>query len=71
VNPHWHYLLVNAGSDAGIKEGLQVQVMRDGQAIGTAVVTDLKPGQAVLDIETDSLSATGVYPRPGDHIALP
>lgn len=71
VNAHWHYLIAEAGSEDGLTKGTRVQVQRQGTVLATAIVTELKPGQAVMDIDPSSLTRPGVYPAQGDTIAIP
>ncbi len=71
VNPNWHYLIVKRGSDQGLEKGQEGEVRREGQVIGQAKVSDTKPDQAVMNLDTASLQAAGLYPRPGDTVHFP
>lgn len=68
VNPTWHYMILDAGSEAGLSEGDAGRVMRDAMEIGRATVTAVKPAQAVADLDLDSLRDEGQYPRAGDRV---
>jgi len=68
VNPNWHYLVINQGSDQGFAVSGQVEIMRQGAPIATAVITEVKPGQAVAEISLPSLESSGLYPRENDGV---
>jgi len=68
LNPHWHYLIVDIGSDHGLQSGQYGSVMRDSRRIALVKVTDVKPNQAVAEIELSSLEEDGIYPSRSDLI---
>lgn len=71
VNPNWHYLVINQGSEDGFRVSDQVEIQRQDAPIGLAVITEVKPGQAVAEIDLDSLGSTGLYPRKHDRAVKP
>ncbi len=71
VNLNWHYLIVKAGSESGIKIGESGSVIRDGDIIATVKVTDVKPHQCVVQIDLNSLPKSGVYPGSEDKVRFP
>ncbi|MDF3129943.1 hypothetical protein P0Y35_12115 [Kiritimatiellaeota bacterium B1221] len=71
VNVNYHYLIVKAGSETGIQIGEGGSVMRDGEIIASVKVTDVKPRQCVVQIDLNSLSQDGVYPRSEDKVRFP
>lgn len=68
VNPTWHYMILDAGGEAGLTEGDTGRVMREAVEIGRARITAVKPAQAVADLDLDSLRGQGQYPRAGDRV---
>ncbi|MGA0369614.1 MAG: hypothetical protein ACO3N7_09215 [Kiritimatiellia bacterium] len=71
VNPTWHYLLIDAGQEAGIQKGARGSVLRNGEIIAAVTVTDTKANQSVAELILDSLSNNGVYPRKDDQVRFP
>lgn len=71
VNPHWHYLLIESGTEEGLAVGDAGRVLRDGSPIARVEVTHAKPTQAVLDVDPSSLDENGAYPKAGDRVAFP
>ena len=68
VNPNWHYLLVEGGSESDIRKGSTGSVIRDGEIIARVTVTDSKPNQSVAELDLNSLSQSGIYPRKDDQV---
>lgn len=68
VNPHWHYVILNQGSDQGIENGDYGSVYRAGKRIAVIKVTDTKPGQSIAELDLSSLEGEGVYPTTGDTV---
>jgi hypothetical protein len=71
VNPNWHYLVINQGSEDGFRVSDRVEIQRQQAPIGIAVITEVKPGQAVADIDLESLGSAGLYPRERDRVVRP
>ena len=71
VNPNWHYVVVERGSDQGLEVGDAGRVLRGGNPIARVEVTHAKSGQAVVDIDPSTLNAEGVYPKAGDRVVFP
>lgn len=71
VNPNWHYLLIDAGSKRGVTNGATGTLRRGDEIIGRVVVTDTKENQAVAELDLDSLTERGVYPRKDDEVSFP
>lgn len=71
VNPNWHYLLIDAGSKRGVTNGATGTLRRGDEIIGRVVVTDTKENQAVAELDLDSLTQRGVYPRKDDEVSFP
>lgn len=68
VNPAWHYLILRAGTEAGLAEGRQGRVLRDGTEIAAVTLTRVKDAESVGDLDPASLRPDGRYPRAGDRI---
>jgi len=68
VNPAWHYLLLAAGTDSALTEGLRGLVFREGVEIAAVTLTRVKDIESVGDVDAESLRADGRYPRAGDRI---
>lgn len=68
VNAHWHYVILNRGSDQGIEVGDYGSVLREGRRIAIVKVTDTKPGQSVAELDLSSLEQEGVYPATSDEV---
>ncbi|MCC5847112.1 MAG: hypothetical protein JJU29_03380 [Verrucomicrobia bacterium] len=68
VNPTWHYVIFEGGSEDGLDMGKRGRILRDGVEIGTAAITAIQAGQSVADINLDSLGGRGQYPREGDRL---
>lgn len=71
VNVSWHYLIVQVGSQSGIQVGESGSVLRDGSIIASCTVTDTKPNQAIVQLDLQSLSEPGIYPRKDDKVRFP
>ncbi|MDA3874543.1 MAG: hypothetical protein PF795_11370 [Kiritimatiellae bacterium] len=68
VNPHWHYVMINKGSDQGINVGDYGSILRKGQRIAIIKVTDTKPSQSIAELDLSSLEGEGVYPSTADEV---
>ena len=68
VNPTWHYVIFEGGSDDNLEVGKTGRILREGVEIGTASITAVQEGQSVADIDLDSLGGRGQYPREGDRL---
>jgi len=71
VNPTWHYLLVDAGSNDQIQVGDTGSVVRNGNIIAKINITDVKPTQSVADLDVSSLAEQGIYPKTNDQVTFP
>ena len=71
VNPTWHYLLINAGSNQGLQTGKTGSVLRNGEIIAGIRITDTKANQATAELDLNSLGERGVYPRKDDEVRFP
>lgn len=68
VNPHWHYVIINRGSEQGIDVGDYGSILREGHRIAIVKVTDTKPTQSIAELDLSSLEGTGVYPSTSDEV---
>lgn len=68
VNATWHYVLVEAGEEAGLRTGMRGRIFRDGVEMAEVLLTHVKSGQSVGDLNVDSLRDDGRYPRAGDRV---
>lgn len=68
VNPHWHYVILNQGTDHGIEVGAYGSIVREGQRIAIVKVTDTKPGQSIAELDVSSLEQEGLYPGTADEV---
>jgi hypothetical protein len=68
VNPHWHYLIVDIGTEEGLKTGDYGTVLREGRRIGIIKVTDTKANQSIAELDLSSIEEQGVYPRSKDQV---
>lgn len=71
VNPHWHYLVIDQGKEAGFSVDQQITLLREGTPLATATLTEVKPGQSVAEVNLDSLGNSGLYPRENDKVQRP
>lgn len=71
VNPQWDYLVIDQGEDYGLNKNQTVHIFREGLLIAKANITDSKAGQAVAEIDLESLGSSGYYPRETDEVRLP
>ncbi len=68
VNPHWHYVIINRGSEQGIDVGDYGSILREGHRIAIVKVTDTKPTQSIAELDLSSLEGTGLYPSTSDEV---
>lgn len=68
VNPNWHYLVMDQGTEDGFANQDTLDILRQGSAIATAIITEAKPGQSVAEINLDSMGTSGLYPRKTDKV---
>jgi len=68
VNPTWHYLLLQAGTESGLLEGRHGRVFRDGAEIASVTLSRVKDAESVGDLDPASLRPDGRYPRAGDRV---
>jgi len=71
VNAQMHIMIVEGSTD-GLKVGDPGRVLREGGAVlGVVKISDIKPMQAVVDLDPASLAEGGLYPKVGDRVLLP
>lgn len=68
VNPHWHYVVINQGTEQGIDVGDYGTILREGKRIAIVKVTDTKPNQSIAELDLSSLEGEGVYPGTSDEV---
>lgn len=68
VNPNWHYVIFDGGTDDDLATGNRGRIMREGVEIGQATITAVKPGQSVADLDLQSFQGRGQYPRERDRM---
>lgn len=66
-DPQWAFVVMNVGSEGGLKEGDKFSVRRDHFVVGQVKVTEVKKGQAIANLIPESLEP-GMNIQPGDEI---
>lgn len=67
VNEELNLVVLNAGSDVGLRSGMRFVIVRDGKAVANAEARDVRSritGAVVQDVRA------GQYPVPGDRASI-